>query len=425
MRARLIRGGGAASGLFVVDAETGEVGLRRGRPARRGRWPRTRSCSRRRRRSRDSGPTRRSPTKVLSRRRASTPTASSTAASTCRAAATRRSARRPSTTATWRPRHQPLRARAPQIRAAGITRGHRPPLRRRHDLRPPPRRRRLRLRDQPLHRPALRPRLQLRLQRLRAPAASPPTRPSWRPRSWPRALRAAGIPIRPQVALGDHAAASAEPIADRPLAVDDALVNTTDVYSDNFFAEMLIKLLGARLRRRRHHRRRGRGGRANSPASRGSGVHAVDGSGLTRGNRASPRAGRRPAAGDARRRPSATTSSRTSPSPATRARSPTACSGTAAYGRCRVKTGTLTGVSNLSGYCFNPSGRVMVFSILMGSVGDLDSPTTSRTGSPPRSPPTERTVARAAPAGRLRRGSRPPSFSALASFEPGFSPATT
>ena len=45
--------------------------------------------------------------------------------------------------------------------------------------------------------------------------------------------------------------------------------------------------------------------------------------------------------------------------------------GTAAYGRCRTKTGTLTGVSNLSGYCFNRSGRVMVFSILMSGVGDL------------------------------------------------------
>jgi D-alanyl-D-alanine carboxypeptidase/D-alanyl-D-alanine-endopeptidase (penicillin-binding protein 4) len=45
--------------------------------------------------------------------------------------------------------------------------------------------------------------------------------------------------------------------------------------------------------------------------------------------------------------------------------------GTAAYGRCRTKTGTLTGVSNLSGYCFNRNGKVMAFSILMGSVADL------------------------------------------------------
>ena len=49
--------------------------------------------------------------------------------------------------------------------------------------------------------------------------------------------------------------------------------------------------------------------------------------------------------------------------------------GTAADGRCRTKTGTLTGVSNLSGYCFNRDGRVMIFSILMNGVRDLDSPT--------------------------------------------------
>jgi serine-type D-Ala-D-Ala carboxypeptidase/endopeptidase (penicillin-binding protein 4) len=45
--------------------------------------------------------------------------------------------------------------------------------------------------------------------------------------------------------------------------------------------------------------------------------------------------------------------------------------GSAAAGRCRVKTGTLTGVSALSGYCFKPDGRTMVFSILMAGVYDL------------------------------------------------------
>ena len=44
----------------------------------------------------------------------------------------------------------------------------------------------------------------------------------------------------------------------------------------------------------------------------------------------------------------------------------------AAYGRCRLKTGTLTGVSNLSGYCFNTSGKVMAFSTLMASVGSTE-----------------------------------------------------
>ena len=147
------------------------------------------------------------------------------------------------------------------------------------------------------------------------------------------------------------------------------IVNTTDVYSDNFFAEMLIKLLGARF-----------GGAGTTAAgaavveafarAHGSGVHAVDGSGLTRSNRASPRqvvdlllAMRDDPAGDefiqdlALAGQEGTVDDR--------------MHGTAAYGRCRTKTGTITGVSNLSGYCFNTSGRMMVFSILMNGVGDL------------------------------------------------------
>jgi D-alanyl-D-alanine carboxypeptidase/D-alanyl-D-alanine-endopeptidase (penicillin-binding protein 4) len=45
--------------------------------------------------------------------------------------------------------------------------------------------------------------------------------------------------------------------------------------------------------------------------------------------------------------------------------------GTPAAGRCRTKTGTINGVSNLSGYCFNRDGKLMIFSILMAGVSNL------------------------------------------------------
>jgi D-alanyl-D-alanine carboxypeptidase/D-alanyl-D-alanine-endopeptidase (penicillin-binding protein 4) len=183
-----------------------------------------------------------------------------------------------------------------------------------------------------------------------------------------RSLSAAGVAMAPQIALA-ATPADAEPVAVVRSPSLSQIVNTTDVYSDNFFAEMLIKLLGARL---------GGAGTTAAGASvvesfaaaHGSGVHAIDGSGLTRSNRASPRqvvdlllAMREDPAGDdfiqdlALAGKEGTVDDR--------------MHGTAAYGRCRTKTGTLTGVSNLSGYCFNTSGRVMAFSILMGSVGDL------------------------------------------------------
>lgn len=149
----------------------------------------------------------------------------------------------------------------------------------------------------------------------------------------------------------------------------DRLVNLTDVYSNNYFAEMLIKLLGARF-----------GGAGTTAAggnvieafarTHGSVVSAVDGSGLTRSNRSSPRevvdlllgmqedpAGEEFIQDLALAGQEGTVASR--------------MEGTAAYGRCRTKTGTISGVSNLSGYCFNRSGRVMAFSILMAGVGNL------------------------------------------------------
>ncbi len=183
-----------------------------------------------------------------------------------------------------------------------------------------------------------------------------------------RSLHGAGIDLPTKVALGT-APAGSRTIASVQSPPLTQIVNTTNVYSHNFFAEMLIKLLGARF---------GSGGSTAAGATvverfarqLGSGLHAVDGSGLTRSNRASPRqvvaflqAMRTTEVGDefiqdlALTGREGTVVSRTD--------------GTAAEGRCRTKTGTLTGVSNLSGYCFNRSGRIMTFSILMGSVSNL------------------------------------------------------
>jgi D-alanyl-D-alanine carboxypeptidase/D-alanyl-D-alanine-endopeptidase (penicillin-binding protein 4) len=181
-------------------------------------------------------------------------------------------------------------------------------------------------------------------------------------------LRTAGVEVPPQIALRPT-----PPNAERVALVRspslDQIVNLTDVYSDNFFAETLIKLLGAEF-----------GGAGTTAAGAsvveafaraiGSTVQATDGSGLTRSNRSSPReivdlllgmqedeAGEEFIQDLALAGQEGTVADR--------------MEGTAAYGRCRTKTGTISGVSNLSGYCFNRSGRVVAFSILMAGVGNL------------------------------------------------------
>jgi D-alanyl-D-alanine carboxypeptidase/D-alanyl-D-alanine-endopeptidase (penicillin-binding protein 4) len=181
-------------------------------------------------------------------------------------------------------------------------------------------------------------------------------------------LRKAGVRMPSQVALRPTPPKAARVALVRSPSLD-RIVNLTDVYSDNFFAETLIKLLGAEF-----------GGAGTTAAgagvveafarSNGSSVQAVDGSGLTRSNRSSPReivdlllgmqadpAGEEFIQDLALAGHEGTVASR--------------MEGTAAYGRCRTKTGTISGVSNLSGYCFNRSGRVMAFSILMAGVGNL------------------------------------------------------
>ena len=183
-----------------------------------------------------------------------------------------------------------------------------------------------------------------------------------------RSLRTAGVQVAPQIALSPTPP-DAERVGMLRSPILDRIVNLTDVYSNNYFAETLIKLLGARF-----------GGAGTTAAganvveafarTHGSAVNAVDGSGLTRSNRASPReivdlllGMQEDAAGEEFIQDLAVTGLEGTVADRTE--------GTAAYGRCRTKTGTISGVSNLSGYCFNRSGRVMAFSILMAGVGNL------------------------------------------------------
>jgi serine-type D-Ala-D-Ala carboxypeptidase/endopeptidase (penicillin-binding protein 4) len=183
-----------------------------------------------------------------------------------------------------------------------------------------------------------------------------------------RSLRNAGVRLPKTVALGEAPPDGAE-IASLESPPLTQIVDTTDVYSYNFFAEMLIKLLGARF-----------GGAGSTAAgakvvaafarAHSSGVHAVDGSGLTRSNRASPtevvdllQSMQQTPAGEYLIKDMALAGHEGTVADRMH--------GTAAYGRCRTKTGTISGVSNLSGYCFNRDGKTMIFSILMAGVHNL------------------------------------------------------
>jgi D-alanyl-D-alanine carboxypeptidase/D-alanyl-D-alanine-endopeptidase (penicillin-binding protein 4) len=144
------------------------------------------------------------------------------------------------------------------------------------------------------------------------------------------------------------------------------LAALTNKPSDNFFAEMLIKAIGWEASR---NGSTAGGAAAIRSFSRrlGAAARIVDGSGLSRGDRATPRrvvrfltamqardefdsfygslavAGRDGTLSDRMRRGPA-------------------------RGNCRGKTGTLSNVSALSGYCTARSGDVYAFSILMNGV---------------------------------------------------------
>jgi D-alanyl-D-alanine carboxypeptidase/D-alanyl-D-alanine-endopeptidase (penicillin-binding protein 4) len=145
-----------------------------------------------------------------------------------------------------------------------------------------------------------------------------------------------------------------------------SLVRRTNHISDNYYAEMLLKGLGARF------------GRAGSTIA-GAGVvrkfqeelgtssAVLDGSGLSRGNSISPQAvGRLLIA--AQDRPWFDSFYRSLPMAGRNGTLRKRMRRTAASGRCRAKTGTLRGVSALAGYCRSRSGRRFAFALLMNGV---------------------------------------------------------
>ncbi len=205
------------------------------------------------------------------------------------------------------------------------------------------------------------------------------------------------------------------------------LVHLTNTPSDNFFAETLLKDLGARY---------GSGGTTAAGAAVVRRTIAAtfhlqprldDGSGLSRYDRSSP-ADVVSLLRQQQTNPAFTSSLAVAGETGTLKRE---LRGTAAQGRCRGKTGTLTDASNVVGYCRAQDGHTLAYAFMMNSIDPLR-----------RAPDPERDGAGARPLRRLRlavgsaalpastarspasSSTRTPSRSAEASFDPAASPAT-
>jgi D-alanyl-D-alanine carboxypeptidase/D-alanyl-D-alanine-endopeptidase (penicillin-binding protein 4) len=179
-----------------------------------------------------------------------------------------------------------------------------------------------------------------------------------------KALRASGVRVdgRSGARIAPAEASELAAVASPPMA---ELIRLTNVPSNNFDAEMLLKGLGASYGLAGSTTAGGVVVRAQL-ATFGIGAQVVDGSGLSRANRTSPQqvvtllqrmhreevgpqfeaslpvAGR---TGTLRKR----------------------MRGTTAQDRCRAKTGTLRAISTLAGICQTTAGRTVGFAIMMST----------------------------------------------------------
>jgi serine-type D-Ala-D-Ala carboxypeptidase/endopeptidase (penicillin-binding protein 4) len=181
------------------------------------------------------------------------------------------------------------------------------------------------------------------------------------------AIRAAGV----NVPNGTRVLAGRAPSGSQLLATVHSpriatLIRLTNTPSDNFFAEMLLKDLGARFR--------SNGSTAAGAAivrdqlAHSFGIHPrlEDGSGLSRNDRTSPRqvvAVLQAMAANQDFIHSLAIAGETGTMQYEMV-------GTPGQGRCRGKTGTLHDVANLAGYCTARDGHTLAFAFLMNALSD-------------------------------------------------------
>jgi len=186
-------------------------------------------------------------------------------------------------------------------------------------------------------------------------------------RALKRGLQRNGVKVKGGIGISN---ASARILAQEPMGfvrspMARTLIAATNKPSNNFFAEMLLKRVAANPKKQ-GTTTRGARKVERFAKSAAEGVRAADGSGLGRSNEATPRQVTKLLI--AMRRHSHSSAFRKSlPLAGREGTLAGRMRGTAAEGRCRAKTGTLSGVSALSGYCSAGRGTV-AFSILMNGV---------------------------------------------------------
>jgi D-alanyl-D-alanine carboxypeptidase/D-alanyl-D-alanine-endopeptidase (penicillin-binding protein 4) len=178
-------------------------------------------------------------------------------------------------------------------------------------------------------------------------------------------LDAAGVTIDsgPRVGVAPPEATTVAKIWSPRLS---ALLSHMNTVSDNYYAETMIKAIGAAY---------GNAGTTTDGASvirdfsqqLGFSSRVVDGSGLSYGNAVAPGAVGRLLIG-AVQKSWFGAFYRSLPLAGVSGTLKKRMRGTAAAGRCRAKTGTLVGVSALAGYCRSRSGHRIAFAILMNGV---------------------------------------------------------